>query len=53
VDLGIPVAKVVVPGLRHFWRRLAPGRLFQVPVGMGRRAAPTAESDLNPVSLFV
>jgi ribosomal protein S12 methylthiotransferase accessory factor len=52
-DLGIPVAKVVVPELRHFWRRLAPGRLFQVPVGLGRRAAPAAESDMNPVSLFV
>ena len=26
-DLGLPVAKVVVPGLRHFWARFAPGRL--------------------------
>ncbi|WP_338122445.1 YcaO-like family protein, partial [Streptomyces albus] len=23
-DLGIPVVKVIVPGLRHFWARFAP-----------------------------
>ena len=24
-DIGLPVVKVLVPGMRHFWRRLAPG----------------------------
>ena len=23
-DIGLPVVKVVVPGMRHFWRRLGP-----------------------------
>jgi ribosomal protein S12 methylthiotransferase accessory factor len=52
-DIGIPVMKVVVPGLRHFWARFAPGRLFDVPVRLGRLAAPTPYEDLNPVPLFV
>ncbi|HSM61122.1 MAG TPA: TOMM precursor leader peptide-binding protein, partial [Longimicrobiales bacterium] len=30
-DVGFPVVKVVAPGLRHFWRRLGPGRLYDVP----------------------
>jgi YcaO-like protein with predicted kinase domain len=52
-DLNISVAKVVVPGLRHFWRRLAPGRLYDAPVMIGRVEAPLAEEDMNPTSLFV
>ncbi|MEU5404262.1 TOMM precursor leader peptide-binding protein [Streptomyces sp. NPDC005963] len=52
-DIGIPVVKVVVPGLRHFWARFAPGRLFDVPVRLGRLDAPTPYADLNPVPLFV
>ncbi|NEA65630.1 TOMM precursor leader peptide-binding protein [Streptomyces sp. SID12488] len=52
-DIGIPVMKVVVPGLRHFWARYAPGRLFDVPVQLGRLSTPTAYDDLNPVPLFV
>ena len=24
-DIGMPVARVIVPGLRHFWERFAPG----------------------------
>ncbi|MER6347550.1 TOMM precursor leader peptide-binding protein [Streptomyces sp. NPDC001595] len=52
-DVGLPVVKVIVPGLRHFWARYAPGRLFDVPVRLGRRAAPTPYEELNPVPLFV
>lgn len=52
-DLGLPVVKVLVPGLRPFWRRLAPGRLYDVPVRLGRLPAPLAEADVNPVSIFV
>ncbi len=47
-DIGMPVARVIVPGMRHFWARFAPGRLYDVPVGMGRRKRPLAEADLNP-----
>ena len=47
-DIGMPVARVIVPGMRHFWARFAPGRLYQAPVAMGRRKRPLAEADLNP-----
>jgi ribosomal protein S12 methylthiotransferase accessory factor len=48
-DIGVPVARVVVPGLRHFYRRFAPGRLYDVPVNLGWRDRPTPESELNPI----
>ena len=51
-DIGMPVARVIVPGMRHFWERFAPGRLYEVPVKMGLRAAPLAEADLNPVAVI-
>lgn len=51
-DIGLNVFRVIVPGIRHFWRRLAPGRLYDVPVRMGWLAAPVAEEDLNAHSLF-
>ena len=51
-DIGLPVARVIVPGLRHFWERFAPGRLYQVPVAMGRRARPLAEAELNPAPVI-
>ena len=51
-DVGMPVAKTIVPGLRHFWARFGPGRLYDVPVKMGWRETPTPEADLNPVAIF-
>ena len=48
-DIGVPVARVIVPGLRHFYRRFAPGRLYDVPVKLGLRDRPTPESELNPI----
>jgi bacteriocin biosynthesis cyclodehydratase domain-containing protein len=48
-DIGVPVARVIVPGLRHFYRRFAPGRLYDVPVKLGWLDRPTPESDLNPI----
>jgi oxazoline/thiazoline synthase len=48
-DIEVPVARVVVPGLRHFYRRFAPGRLYDVPVKLGWRDQPIAESELNPL----
>jgi ribosomal protein S12 methylthiotransferase accessory factor len=33
--------------LRHFYRRFGPGRLYDVPVKLGLRDAPTAESQLT------
>ena len=51
-DIGMPVARVIVPGLRHFWERFAPGRLFDVPVEMGWRDCPAGEAELNPVPVI-
>jgi ribosomal protein S12 methylthiotransferase accessory factor len=48
-DIGVPVVRVIAPGLRHFYRRFAPGRLYDVPVKLGLRDRPIAESDLNPI----
>ena len=52
-DVGLAVAKVIVPELRHFWRRLGLGRLYEVPVELGWIERPKAECDLNPISMFV
>ncbi len=46
-DIGMPVVRVIVPGMRHFWERFAPGRLYDVPVSLGYRACPPGEADLN------
>ena len=48
-DIEVPVVRVVVPGLRHFYRRFAPGRLYDVPVKLGWRERPLAEHELNPL----
>lgn len=45
-DVGVPVVKVMVPGLRHAVPRFAPGRLFDVPRREGLRVS---EQLLNPV----
>lgn len=52
-EIGCPVAKVIVPGMRHFWVRRAPGRLYDVPVKMGWLSSPTNEDDLNPLPMFL
>jgi ribosomal protein S12 methylthiotransferase accessory factor len=48
-DIEVPVVRVIVPGLRHFYRRLAPGRLYDVPIKLGMRDRPLSESELNPI----
>jgi bacteriocin biosynthesis cyclodehydratase domain-containing protein len=50
-DVGVPVVKVFVPGARHFWPRLGPGRLYDVPVRMGERVAAPSEADLNDAQI--
>lgn len=51
-DIGMPVVRVIVPGLRHFWARFAPGRLYDVPIEMGWRKQPLREVDLNPLPVI-
>jgi oxazoline/thiazoline synthase len=48
-DIEVPVVRVIVPGLRHFYRRFAPGRLYDVPVKLGWRDRPLSEDGLNPL----
>lgn len=52
-DVALSVVKVIVPGLRTFWPRLAPGRLYDVPVRMGWLEQPLTEEELNPVPLLL
>src|SRR5262249_10854650 len=51
-DAGLHVVRVIVPGLRHFWARFAPGRLYDVPVKLGWLPRPLAEDELNPFPIF-
>jgi ribosomal protein S12 methylthiotransferase accessory factor len=52
-EIQMPVVKVIVPGLRHFWARFATGRLYDVPVEMGWQERALTEEELNPIPVFV
>lgn len=47
-DVGLPVARVVAPGLRHFWARFGSGRLYDVPLRLGWHSRSLSEEELNP-----
>lgn len=52
-DIGLPVARVIVPGLRPFWSRFAPGRLYDVPVHLAWLDRPRTRAELNPIPFFL
>ena len=52
-DIGLKVVKVIVPGMRHFWKRLGSGRLYEVPVQLGWLKAPLEENKLNPFPMWM
>jgi ribosomal protein S12 methylthiotransferase accessory factor len=52
-DIGLPVAKVVVPGLRHCHARFGPGRLYDIPLELGWQDNMLSEAQLNPISVFL
>ncbi len=52
-DIGMPVVKVVVPGMRSWWARFAAGRLYTLPVQIGWLDRPRSEADLNPSHLIL
>lgn len=52
-DAGLSVVRVMVPGLRHMWPRLGPGRLYDAPVRLGWLPRPTPEERLNPTPMFI
>jgi bacteriocin biosynthesis cyclodehydratase domain-containing protein len=48
-DIEVPVVRVIVPGLRHFYRRFGRGRLYDVPIKLGLRDRPLKENEFNPI----
>ncbi|MDY7005528.1 MAG: TOMM precursor leader peptide-binding protein [Cyanobacteriota bacterium] len=52
-DVGLRVAKVIVPGMRHMWKRLGLGRLYDVPVKMGCLKESLTEDKLNPFPMWM
>lgn len=52
-DIGMSAVKVIVPGMRSWWARFAPGRLYQVPVDVGWQAMPLGEEHLNSCHLII
>ncbi|BAY46203.1 hypothetical protein SAMD00079811_38110 [Scytonema sp. HK-05] len=52
-DIGLKVVKVIVPGMRHFWKRLDSGRLYDVPVQLGWLQEPLQENQLNPFPMWM
>jgi bacteriocin biosynthesis cyclodehydratase domain-containing protein len=52
-DVGLPVVRVVAPGLRHFWPRFGPGRLYDVPAREGWLSRPITEQELNPFAILL
>ncbi|MGK7876728.1 MAG: TOMM precursor leader peptide-binding protein [Xenococcaceae cyanobacterium] len=52
-DVGLRVAKVIVPGLRHMWRRLGPGRLYEVPIQANWLSASLQEDELNAFPMWM
>ncbi len=51
-DVNFPAVRVTVPGLRHFWPRFGPGRLFDVPLKLGWIDKQLDERELNPIPFF-
>ena len=52
-DVGFPVARVIVPGMVHFWPRFGCRRLFEVPKAAGWINKDAGEDDLNPVPFYL
>ena len=52
-DFPLKTVKVIIPKMRHFWKRLGKGRLYQVPVLLGDFTDPLEEEALNPIAYFV
>src|SRR5262249_49207664 len=51
--VGMPVVKILVPGMRSWWARFAPGRLYTLPIQLGWLATPRTEAALNPDHLIL
>lgn len=51
-EVGLDVVRVIVPGLVHFWPRLAAERLYRVPVEQGWLPRPWREDEMNPLPFY-
>ena len=52
-DIGLKVVKVIVPGMRLFWKRLGAGRLYDIPVQLGWLEKQLVENQLNPFPMWM
>jgi bacteriocin biosynthesis cyclodehydratase domain-containing protein len=52
-EIDFAAARVVVPGMRHFWARFRAGRLYQAPATLGWLDKPLSEDSLNPIPFFL
>lgn len=52
-NIEFSTVKVIIPGLRHFWNRLGPGRLYDAPVELGMISSPKAEDQMNKTPYFL
>jgi ribosomal protein S12 methylthiotransferase accessory factor YcaO len=52
-DVPLSVVRTYAPGMRHFWNRYAPGRLYDVPPSLGWREGGYGEADLNPWAMIL
>ena len=52
-DIGLRVAKVIVPGMCHMWKRLGAKRLYDIPIKMGWLKQPLKEAQLNPFPMWM
>jgi len=52
-EIDFAAARVVVPGLRHFWARFRAGRLYDGPVQLGWLDRAKTEDELNPMPFFM
>ena len=52
-DVELNVVKVIVPGMRHMWKRLGQGRLYSAPAEMKWIPALLSEEELNPFPMWM
>ena len=52
-DIGLPVFKAIVPGLRSMYARLAPGRLYDVPAAEGWLPVARDEATVDRFPFFL
>ena len=51
-ETRIPVLRVIAPGLRSWYPRFGPGRLYEVPVSLGLLPKAKQEPEMNPVPIL-